>query len=137
VAVEFALLLPLLMLFLFGIIQYGYGLFQLQTFNSALTESSRQASIGILDCASFDDGMKTMAHSDGLDPSELSKPIVEWLDADGNLVNRPELNGMVRVTATYKPFKIGLPFIPFPDSFTKSRTVLVQDLGELTKNCNL
>jgi hypothetical protein len=135
--VEFALLLPLLMLFLFGIIQYGYGLFQLQTFNSTLTESTEQASKGIVDCAWLDDGMQATAHSDGLDPSELSKPIVQWLDPDGNVVNRPQLNGLVRVTATYKPFKIGLPFIPFPDSFTKSRTVLVQDLGALTTNCGL
>ena len=32
-AVEFALVLPLLVLFLFGIIQYGYGLAQLQAFD--------------------------------------------------------------------------------------------------------
>ena len=40
-AVEFALVLPVLMLFLFGIIQYGYGLLQLQAFNSALSDASR------------------------------------------------------------------------------------------------
>jgi hypothetical protein len=134
--VEFALLLPLLMLFLFGIIQYGYGLFQLQTFNSTLTESTRDASMGIGDCLDFGKGMKAMAHSDGLDPSELSTPHVQWLDENLQPVDRPQLNGWVTVTATYKPFKIGLPFIPFPDSFTKSRTVLVEDLGALTTTCD-
>jgi Flp pilus assembly protein TadG len=135
--VEFALLLPLLMLFLFGIIQYGYGLFQLQTFNATLTETTRQASTGIVDCTIFDDGMKAMAHNDGLDPDALVDPQVQWLDENGAVVDRPELNGQVRVTASYHPFKIGLPFIPFPDTFTRSQTALVQDLGDLTTACGL
>ena len=46
VALEFALILPVLLLFLFGVIQYGYGLFQLQSFSAALNEASRTASTG-------------------------------------------------------------------------------------------
>jgi hypothetical protein len=128
VAVEFALLLPLLMLFLFGIIQYGYGLFQLQTFNATLNEAASQAATGIADCALFSGEMKTMARGDGLDPQALTNVRIEWINEDGS--HQPERLGYARVTAEYKPFKIGLPFIPFPDTFTGTRTVLVQNITD-------
>lgn len=135
VAVEFALVLPLLMLFLFGIVQYGYGLFQLETFNSTLSETAHQAATGIVDCDLFARDMKRLAHSDGLDPDALTGLHVQWLDPDGIPVSRPQLTGYARITASYRPFKLGVPFVPFPDQFTRSQTVLVQDLGDLSTAC--
>ncbi len=36
--------------------------------------------------------------------------------------------GRVEVKATFEPFKLGVPFVPFPDRITRTRTVTVQDV---------
>jgi Flp pilus assembly protein TadG len=84
VAVEFALLLPLLMLFLFGFIQYGYGLFQLQTFNSTVSDSARSLATGITGCSAFDSTLNTLVSGNGLDPAAISDVQVAWVNADGS-----------------------------------------------------
>ena len=130
VAVEFALLLPLLMLFLFGIIQYGYGLFQLQTFNSTVSDSAQSLATGITSCSGFDDTLNKLVTGNGLDPAAISNVKVQWLNQDGSTL--PNRLGYAELTASYAPFKIGIPFIPFPDQFTRTRIVAVQDIGNST-----
>jgi Flp pilus assembly protein TadG len=127
VAVEFALLLPLLMLFLFGIIQYGYGLFQLQTFTSDVTDYAQDLQTGVQSCSAFASSLTAQAKTDGLDAS-ADDVTVQWRDDHGNPVSSPQRFGYVTVTASYTPFKIGVPFIPFPDKVTRSQTVLVTDI---------
>ncbi len=127
VAVEFALLLPILMLFLFGIIQYGYGLFQLQTFNSTVSDSARSLSTGITNCTAFNGTLDSIAGGNGLDPTALSDIHVEWVNSDGSPL--PQRLGYAKLTVSYAPFKIGVPFIPFPDEFTRTRLVAIQDIG--------
>src|SRR4051794_40211413 len=113
VAVEFALLLPLLMMFLFGIIQYGYGLFQLQAITSAVSEATQKATTGISDCGLFSGTVKDLAQGNGLDPADVTHVDVQWLTATGAAASAPDPLGQVKVTATFKPFKIGIPFVPF------------------------
>ncbi|GAB3263021.1 TadE/TadG family type IV pilus assembly protein [Kineosporia babensis] len=127
VAVEFALVLPLLMLFLFGVIQYGYGLFQLQSFGAALTEVSRGASTGIGDCTDFDRLLGTAVSQNGISPAEVTDAKLEWLGSDGQVTSAPQrVLGQVRITATYRPFDLGIPLVPFPDTITRSSTTAVQ-----------
>lgn len=129
VAVEFALVLPLLMLFLFGIVQYGYGLFQLQSFSAAVNETGRQAATGIPDCPGFDALLGAAINENGLSPADLTDAKLEWLTGDGRVTTVPErIVGQVRVTATYRPMDLGLPLIPFPDSITRSSTTAVQSV---------
>jgi hypothetical protein len=128
VAVEFALLLPLLMMFLFGIIQYGYGLFQLQAFNSALTETAESAGRQVDSCDLVTSTLQDLASGNGLDPGSISGVQVRWLDDLGTATASPVRLGRVQVSATFEPFKIGIPFVPFPDSITRTRTVTVQDV---------
>lgn len=129
-AVEFALVLPLLMLFLFGIIQYGYGLFQLQSFNAALGDASRLASTGILNCGTFNTTWRQLAGDNGLPTANLGDIDVEWLTAAGGASSVADRAGLARVTASYEPFRIGLPGVPFPERVTRTRTVVVQDIGD-------
>jgi hypothetical protein len=127
VAVEFALLLPLLMMFLFGIIQYGYGLFQLQTFNSTVSDSARSLATGITSCPSFNSTLDSLVSGNGLDPADVSDVRVQWVNSDGSTL--PQRLGYAKLTVSYKPFKIGIPFVPFPNEFTETRTVAIQDIG--------
>jgi hypothetical protein len=120
------------MLFLFGIIQYGYGLFQLQAFNSSLGDATQVAADGITDCGLFPGVLKGLADGNGLDGADVSGIQVHWLTADGSPSSGPVSLGRVQVTATFTPFKIGLPFVPFPDTITRSQTANVQDVGQDT-----
>jgi hypothetical protein len=130
-AVEFALLLPVLMMFLFGIIQYGYGLFQLQQFTSTLNDASRLAATGITDCGLFKGSLQDLAGKNGLNANDVSAVNVQWLNAAGSPApgGVPTRLGLAKVTATFTPFKIGIPFLPFPDTISRSQTVMIQDIG--------
>jgi Flp pilus assembly protein TadG len=128
-AVEFALLLPLLMMFLFGIIQYGYGLFQLQQFSSTMGDASRLAATGITSCNAFKSTLGTIADDNGLDGGDVSSLRIQWLTANGDVTNVAQRLGLAKITASYRPFKIGIPFVPFPDTITRSQTVTIQDIG--------
>jgi Flp pilus assembly pilin Flp len=134
-AVEFALVLPLLMLFLFGIIQYGYGLFQLQAFNSSLGDATQVAADGITNCSLFPNVLKDLADGNGLEGSAVSNIQVQWLASDGTASAIPEAGGQVQVTAVFTPFKIGLPFVPFPDTITRTQTASVQDIPVADPAC--
>jgi Flp pilus assembly protein TadG len=131
VAVEFALLLPLLMMFLFGIIQYGYGLFQLQAITSAVSEATQKATTGITSCDLFSDTVESLAEGNGLNPDDLTSVKVQWLTETGATAPRPDPLGQVKVTATFTPFKIGIPFVPFPDTITRSQTGSMQNIMAL------
>ena len=129
VAVEFALILPLLMLFLFGVVQYGYGLFQLQSFSAALNEASRSASTGITDCTAFQDLLGGAVSENGLSRGDVADTRLEWLDSAGSVTQTPQrILGQVRITATYRPFDLGIPLIPFPETITRSSTATVQSI---------
>jgi hypothetical protein len=131
-AVEFALVMPILVLFLFGIIQYGYGLFQLQSFNAALGDASRLAATGITSCSAFDNTLKGLLENNGLDKDDLVGVVhVQWQTDSGTPSGIAARLGYARVTATYRMFRIGVPGIPFPSQVTRSQTVVVQDIGAL------
>jgi len=104
VAVEFALLLPLLMMFLFGIIQYGYGLYQVQSLTSVVGDATQDAATGIDDCATFSQQVSTRMAGSGLDTDGLERLEVNWLTADGGPSSTPSRVGRVRVALTYRPF---------------------------------
>ena len=56
----------------------------------------------------------------------------------GGVSSVPSLLGRVRVTVTYEPFKIGLPFVPFPDTITRSQTGTMQNIATLNlPGCNV
>jgi Flp pilus assembly protein TadG len=137
VAVEFALLLPLLMLFLFGIIQYGYGLFQLQALTASVSEATQKATTGITDCGTFGTTTKALFQGNGIDPGNLTNLQVQWLTETGAPAGAPDPLGLVRVTATITPFKIGVPFVPFPSTITRSQTGTMQNVVDLDlSGCN-
>jgi TadE-like protein len=129
VAVEFALLLPLLMMFLFGIIQYGYGFYQIQSLTSVVGDATQQAANGIESCDDFSTELTVMLRGSGLDPAGMQQLTVTWLTEDGAQSGFPSRLGKVRVTLTYTPFTIGVPFVPFPSLLTRTQTASVQDIA--------
>src|SRR5690349_19194249 len=119
------------MLLLFGIIQYGYGLFQLQAITSVVGEATQKATTGVTDCDQFQATLQNLVEGSGLDPDAVTRFDVQWLTASGDESAAPDPLGLVKVTTTYTPFKIGIPFVPFPDSITRSQVGTVQNIGSL------
>ena len=130
-AVEFALVLPLLLMFLFGIIQYGYGLFQLQALSATADEATQKAATGISDCGVFSGTLRGLADGNGLDVDKLKAVQVQWRAEDGTLTDRPDPRGQAQVTVSLTPLKIGFPLIPFPDTLRATRVAAVQSIGDL------
>jgi TadE-like protein len=127
-AVEFALVLPLLLLFLFGIIQYGYGLFQLQALTATVDDATQKAATGVTSCPLFARTLDDLAVDNGLDAAKVGDAKVRWLSAGGQTVGAPDPLGQVQVSATLVPFKIGIPFVPFPDTITRTKTTSLQNV---------
>lgn len=132
VAVEFALLMPLLAAFLFGIIQYGYGLFQYQAFSSAMNDASRVVATGVSSCANVTGTVAGLVNANGL-PVSTDHPLdvsVRWLGLDGVTTSTsPQRLGFAEVTGTYTdPLNFNVPMVPFPDHFTITKRVLVQSI---------
>jgi hypothetical protein len=126
--------LPLLTLFLLGIIQYGFGLFQLQSFTSSLTGAATLAGTGVESCAQLDTRLRSLVDGAGaaLDADDVGDDIrLEWLAPSGSTLTTsgaPERLQFAKVTASFKPFRIGAPLIPFPEEITRSSTVQVQNI---------
>ena len=130
VAVEFALLLPVLMLFLFGIIQYGYGLYQYQAFASALNDAGRASATGVGGCSQLGGVVAGLVSANGL-PVDADHHVdvdVRWLDSTGTTVTgTPQRLNYAELRGTYEnPLNLNIPLVPFPDRFTVSERVLQQ-----------
>lgn len=136
-AVEFALVVPILLLLVFGIVQYGLFFYSMQSGTSAVGEAVRRVSVG--DCTNVADlktflknrlGAATTADSAGL------APVVTYTKADGT--SGYEVGGKVSVELTYPALDIGLPFVPLPDDGNVSRTYVarVEDTAASVGGCS-
>jgi Flp pilus assembly protein TadG len=78
-AVEFAILLPLLMMILFGIIEFGLALYQQAVLTNASREGARLGivqSIPAITTAQIDTTIDTYLTSAGITPGNVSRVIV-------------------------------------------------------------
>jgi TadE-like protein len=111
-AVEFALVVSLLFVLLFGIMEFGLAFFQLQSLRSATREGARAAAIGA-DDGEISDAI--VAGSSGSLPDGFSgytlSPSDGCADEDTELVEvtLPESSLPANVAST---FEINIPFIP-------------------------
>ena len=117
VAVEFVLILPILLLLIFGIIQFSYYFFQLQQGALAAREGARAGAVGEIPAPGMVVG----------DDSDVDAYIDKWVssmpadevtgsacyvdnDASGDLT----VGDTLRVTVNFTATNFGLPFVPFP-----------------------
>lgn len=119
-AVEFALILPVLILLIFGIIQYGSYFFAAQNGSSVLRELARKVAVG--DCV-------TQTQMDSYVANRLSAfatttPVV-------TRTYSPDLGGppnqavgdKIILTIQFDSFDLNFPFIPVPGDGTVGRRV--------------
>jgi uncharacterized membrane protein len=136
-AVEFALVLPLLFVILFGVVEYGYNLFQMQSAQATVREAARAVALGIDDCSEVDAIVIRAAGNNGLgltnrnlaDGSSLS---IESPPGTDPVPLTPRRGDTAVLRLTYKP-TLDFPLIPFPDPITREAGVVVEDVGRLTR----
>ena len=137
-AVEFALVMPILFLLVFGIIQYGLFFYSMQSGTSAVGEAVRRVSVG--DCtnaAELKTFLKNRLGAATTAAESSLAPVVTYIKADG-ITTGYEVGGKVSIELTYPALNMGLPFIPLPDSGNVSRTYTarVEDTTSSAGGCS-
>ena len=131
-AVEFALVMPLLLVLVFGIIQYGWYFYAMQAGSSAVGDAARRVAVG--NCPAASDvqtliynklgGATTASSSGGVTTT------VTYTNTDGSADTSPgHIGGSVLVTATFPTLNLHFPFIPVPNggSVTRSTFARIED----------
>jgi Flp pilus assembly protein TadG len=131
-AVEFALVLPVLLLVLFGAIQYGVYFWSMQGGSSAVRQGAREAAVGNFDsCSEFRSYVKDRIGSTSSDVSgaTIKRTYQTAAGASVGAGNVAEGN-VVTVTVEFKSYDFNLPFLPFINDgvVTESADSRVEDV---------
>lgn len=110
-ALEFGLVFPLVVAVIFGIIQYGYHFWSLQTAAATARETARLLIVGSdWGCArAYGEGFAS-APAVGATPPSVTR---RYHADDGDPQTGPRIGSMVTVTVTFQSLDIGL--FPLPD----------------------
>lgn len=127
-ALEFGLVFPLVVLVIFGIIQYGYHFWSLHTAAATARETARMLIVGTdWSCAQA----SAVAFADS--PAVWSAaPTVsrEYHTEDGTAQTAPVEGSMVTVTVSFQSLDLGMPFLPLPDNaaVTEKATARIENV---------
>jgi Flp pilus assembly protein TadG len=111
VAVEFALVLPLFLLLIFGIVQYGWTFYQTQETAQAAREGARIAAVGELETGPLQTYVANQIVSSSVAASAVTVCFSEGAGGDAGLDIGDEITMRVSFPAT----EFNLPFLPFPN----------------------
>lgn len=128
-AVEFALLMPLLFMILFGIIQFGYLFFQKQQAAFAAREGARIAAVGTMSCPDLVSAVRSRVNSRA--PGDVSVAVTYGpapVTTDSTLT----------ITVSFPVTDFGLPFIPFITGSTivEDAEARVENVTANTADCS-
>lgn len=124
VAVEFALILPLLLLIVFGLIQYGFYFWSMQGGSSAAREAARKAAVGEpVDCEAFKTYVKDRIGVTGdKDSAEITRSYADEVTGLPVASADVEPGDVVTVSVTFNTYDMNIPFVPFIDDGVVSQT---------------
>jgi hypothetical protein len=139
-AVEFALVLPLLFVLLFGIVEFGFGLFQLQAAQASVREAVRGVALGIEDCGEVENLVERAVQNNGLgiDPAQIGLTLQITSPPETEVTPpTPERGDSAVLTITYEP-TLDFPLIPFPGEITRRSGATLEDVGEaMPRTCTV
>jgi Flp pilus assembly protein TadG len=114
-AVEFALLAPILILLVVGLLQYGMYFWAAQGGSNAAREAARRAAVGdLVSCTDFRSYVADRIDSLGDDTTATVSRT--YVNGPGNTAAAVEVGDVVTVTVTFNSFDLNLPIVPFPDN---------------------
>lgn len=112
VAVEFALIMPIFILLVLGMLQYGLYFWAAQGGSTAVREAARRASVGDFPtCAAFRADVRQRIDSLG----DVSTAVVKrsYSKGPGNIKSAVEVGDVVTVTVEFHALTIDIPMVPF------------------------
>lgn len=119
-ALEFGLVAPVLMLLVFGLVQYGYLFWSLTTASATAREAARQLEVGQDWVSCVQPRIANHAQQPALSAVVSS---YRWTDEAGTTLARPVRRGdLVEVTVSYDTLDLGIPFLPTPGDGRVSQT---------------
>jgi Flp pilus assembly protein TadG len=143
VAVEFALIMPIFLLLVFGIIQYGIYFFSMQAGTSAAGEAVRRMSVGDCQTSGAVQSLVFSRLSGKATSASAASGVTittSYTKADGTTpMSAPgEIGGTVKVTVAYPTVNLKIPFIPVPDNGTVTRTATgrIEDIASMPGGCS-
>jgi Flp pilus assembly protein TadG len=134
-AVEFALVSVLLFTILFGIVQYGIGLWQVQAAQATTQDAARQVIAGIDSCGDLTTVVSDAAGRNGLDAGNVVSVALTYVDVNGAVSVPPALDDFASLSITYRLMDFNLPFVPFPNTLTRTATSPLSATGGFTGAC--
>jgi Flp pilus assembly protein TadG len=118
-ALEFGIVAPFVLMFIFGIIQYGYLYWALETASASAREAARQLIVGT-DVPCVKDQAVAKASMPAVGSVAPAADVV-FHDTSGAVSAGPVLGGLVTVTVSFQSLDLNLPFLPVPDGGTVSQ----------------
>lgn len=130
-AVEFALVAPILILLVFGIISYGYMLSFRQAMSQGAAEGARAGAVWASAYAPSQDAQRIAAARTGVDQALASYGVSCSDGATCEVLMQPCGSGTcLEVTVTYpyeeRPLTPDVPVVPMPETLTYTATARVQ-----------
>lgn len=115
VAIEFALVMPMFLLLVFGMIQYGVYFWSAQGSSNATREAARRAAVGDYPtCAAFRADVRTRI--DSLGDAATAEIWRTYSNGPGNVKPTVEVGDVVTVTVEFQTPDLHLPLVPFLDN---------------------
>lgn len=114
-AVEFALIMPILLILVFGIIQYGLYFWAMQGGSDIARGAARLSAVGDpAACAAFKNEIKS--NIDGLTGTGSTATIQRiYTNGPSNTAPAVEIGDYVTVHVEFTSYDLGLPLVPFID----------------------
>jgi Flp pilus assembly protein TadG len=141
-AVEFALVLLPLLYLVFGLIQYGWYFYAMQSGSSAVADAARRISVG--NCQTIPQVQTLLknhlgAATTAATPTDITTTVTySKADGTGTVAAPGEVGGAVTVTATFPTLDMHFPLIPVPGGGTITRTNVarVEDTSASQGTCS-
>lgn len=134
-AVEFALVLPFLLLIVFALIQYGLYFYAAQTGSNTVNAAARQLSVG--NCQTS--GSLQTFVDDRLGAASTANATItpEFKDVDGTPSTAADVEegGTVKLTIQFQSIDLNFPFVPFLDNAVVHREVVARVEDTADEGC--
>jgi Flp pilus assembly protein TadG len=140
--VEFALVAPIFLYVLIGIIQYGFYFYAMQAGTSAVGDTTRRMSVG--DCQTSGQAQSLLFGRLGAATTASSASGVSvttsYPKSDGSTSSASpgQIGGTVTLSATFPTVNLHFPLIPLPNSgnVTRTATARIEDVSAITGGCS-
>lgn len=133
-ALEFGLVVPIIVLMIFGIIQYGYLYWSLQTAAATAREATRQLIVGTDPTCTLANAV-LMAAGPAVGGTPTATPV--YRDGGGAVVAAPVEGGTVSVAVSFRTLDMGIPILPIPADGTVTQEVTnrVENVPAVPMSC--